>query len=128
MKIKSSLLMALILPLCLTSAPLQAQSVAGSSASIGGEGDVLIQDIIITKDGVTFTSSTPAQSQPACAKRRKWSFPLQSKKEKEMLIQMFAARSVGRVIHVRGQGKCANAADSETLSAIGDVADAPDAN
>ena len=128
MKIKSGLLAALILPLCLTSAPSQAQSATGSSASTGGEGDVLIQDIIITRDGVTFTSSAPAQIQPGCVKRAKWSFPLRSKKEREMLIQLFASHSIGKTIHVRGQGKCDNSADGETLSAIGNVTDAPDTN
>ena len=75
MKIKSGLLAALILPLCLTSAPSQAQSATGSSASTGGEGDVLIQDIVCLKpaaDGKSCVTWAPSDKvlDPGDTRRR----------------------------------------------------------
>lgn len=118
------LLMVLALPLALAATSSRAQSTSGAPPAIAGEGNVRIGDIMITKDGVTFTSSLPDHPQPSCAKQSTWFFPLRTKKEREMLVQLFAARANAAPIHVRGRGTCSSVADGELLSVIGDVDDA----
>lgn len=125
MKIKSSLMIAILLPFAFaTPAQAQIDAAAESSSAHGAAGKVIIRGVEMRKDGAIFESSEPDQAQPSCVKRPKWTVSLKTKQQQVLFGKLLAAASMGVPISVQGTGKCLSVKDAETISSVDGLDDA----
>ncbi len=119
MNIKSSLMIAIILPFALaTPARAQIGAAAGSLSAHGAVGKVIIRGVEMRKDGAIFESTEPDQAQPSCVKRPKWTVSLKTKQQQVLFGKLLAAASMGVPVSVQGTGKCLSVKDAETISSV----------
>jgi hypothetical protein len=94
--------------------------VGATAPALATDAQVVVGDIVIANSKqVTFNATDPKTSPASCAKKSKWAFSLETKKDQEILAQIIVARSIGVPIKIHGNGKCLDLPDAESVDSVG---------